>query len=45
MAELLKPQDFEYIIIHCDIQAQLKEIVKRIHVSAYTLEGMAIKVI
>jgi uncharacterized protein Yka (UPF0111/DUF47 family) len=43
VAELLKKDDCKQIIIHRDILAQLKEIAKRIHVSANTLEDMAIK--
>lgn len=44
VANLLQQDDFKYIIVHKDILAQLKEIAKRIHVTANTLEDMAIKV-
>lgn len=43
VAELLKKDDCKLIIVHKDILAQLKEIAKRIHVTANTLEDMAIK--
>lgn len=43
MSDLLKEEDCRQIIIHRDILAQLKEIAKRIHVTANTLEDMAIK--
>ena len=43
VAELLKQDDCKHIIMHRDILAQLKEIAKRIHVTANTLEDMAIK--
>jgi uncharacterized protein Yka (UPF0111/DUF47 family) len=45
MARLLSQEDCKHIIRHQDIVAQLKEIAKRIQVSANTLEDMAIKVI
>ncbi|RLA20615.1 MAG: hypothetical protein DRQ61_09695 [Gammaproteobacteria bacterium] len=45
VAQLLEQQDFKAIIRQRDLLAQLKEIAKRIHVSAYTLEDMAIKVV
>jgi len=44
-AELLKRDDYKHILINRDILAQLKEIAKRIHVTANTLEDMAIKLI
>lgn len=44
-AELLKQDDCKRIIMHRDILTQLKEIAKRIHITADTLEDMAIKVI
>ncbi|MGD8547061.1 MAG: hypothetical protein PVG50_05755 [Thiohalophilus sp.] len=44
VAQLLQQEDFKHIIIHKDILAQLKEIAKRMHVTANTLEDMAIKV-
>jgi len=43
VAELLKKDDYRQILIHRDVLAQLKEIAKRIHVTANTLEDMAIK--
>jgi len=43
VAELLKKDDCKQILIQRDILAQLKEIAKRIHVTANTLEDMAIK--
>ena len=45
VAQLLQQDDFKHIIIHKDILAQLKEIAKRMHVTANTLEDMAIKVL
>ncbi len=45
VAELLKQEDCKHIIVHRDILAQLKEISQRIHVTANTLEDMAIKLI
>ena len=44
VARLLQQQDCRVIIKQRDLLAQLKEIAKRIHVSAYSLEDMAIKV-
>jgi uncharacterized protein Yka (UPF0111/DUF47 family) len=44
-ARLLSEEDCKHIIRHKDILAQLKEIAKRIQVTANTLEDMAIKVI
>ncbi|MFV8819542.1 hypothetical protein [Haliea sp. E17] len=44
VAQLLQQDDFKHIIIHKDILAQLKEIAKRMHVTANTLEDMAIKI-
>ncbi|WP_456445881.1 DUF47 domain-containing protein [Thiolapillus sp.] len=44
-ARLLSEEDCKHIIRHKDILAQLKEIGKRIQVTANTLEDMAIKVI
>jgi len=43
VAALLKEDDYKQILIHRDVLAQLKEIAKRIHVTANTLEDMAIK--
>lgn len=43
VAELLKQDDCKQIIVHRDILAQFKEIAKRIHITANTLEDMAIK--
>ena len=45
VAQLLQQKDCKEIISHRDLLAQLKEIAKRIHVSAYSLEDLAIKVI
>ena len=45
VAELLKQEDCKHIIVHRDILAQLKEISQRIHVTANTLEDMAIKLV
>lgn len=44
MARLMQQEDCKYIIVHKEILAQLKEIAKRMHVSANTLEDMAIKI-
>lgn len=44
-AALLAQDDFKRIIRHKDMLLQLKEIAKRIHVTANTLEDMAIKVV
>ena len=44
VADLLRHDDCKKIIVHKEIIAQLKEIAKRIHVAANTLEDMAIKV-
>ncbi len=43
VAELLKKDDYKQILVHRDILVQLKEIGKHIHVTANTLEDMAIK--
>ncbi len=43
VAELLKIDDCKQIIVHRDILAQLKDIAKHIHITANTLEDMAIK--
>lgn len=45
VAKLFKQDDCKHIIMHRDILAQLKEIAERIHVTANTLEDMAIKLI
>lgn len=45
MAALLKGDDIKNILMHKDIVAQLREIAKRMHVTATTLEDMAIKVV
>lgn len=45
VAELFKQDDCKRIIMHRDILAQLKDIAKRIHITANTLEDMAIKLI
>lgn len=44
-ARLLEQEDCRHIIRHKDILAQLREIAKRIQVTANTLEDMAIKVV
>ena len=44
VAQLLQQVDYKHIIIHKDILAQLKEIAKRMRVTANTLEDMAIKI-
>jgi len=44
IARLLQQEDCKHIIIHTEILAQLKEIAKRMHISANTLEDMAIKI-
>jgi len=43
--KLLYKDDFKYILMQKDILMQLKEIAKRIHVTANTLEDMALKVV
>lgn len=45
VAQLLQQEDLKHLIIHKDILAQLKEIAKRMHVTANTLEDMAIKIL
>lgn len=42
---LLQNEDCRHIIRHKDMLLQLKEIAKRIHISANTLEDMAIKIV
>ena len=44
-AQLLKLDDYIQIIRHKDMILQLKEIAKRIHIAANTLEDMAIKIV
>jgi len=44
VAQLLQQDDFKHIIIHKDILSQLKEIAKRMQITANTLEDMAIKI-
>jgi len=44
VAQLLQQDDFKHIIIHKDILSQLKEIAKRIQITANSLEDMAIKI-
>jgi len=44
-AALFRADDCKHIMRHRDIVAQLKEIAKRIHITANTLEDMAIKVV
>ncbi|HHO59965.1 MAG TPA: hypothetical protein ENJ64_06945 [Thiotrichales bacterium] len=43
--KLLQQDDYKRIIRHKDMLLQLKEIAKRIHISANTLEDMAIKIV
>jgi len=45
VAQLMQQEDFKHILIHKDILAQLKEIAKRMQVTANTLEDMAIKLV
>ena len=45
IAKLLKQEDYKRIIIHREVVTQLKEVAKRIQVTANSLEDMAIKVI
>ena len=44
VAKLLQQEDCKRILIHAEILTQLKEIAKRMRVSANTLEDMAIKI-
>ena len=44
-AKLLAHDDCKHIIRHKDILLQLKEIARRIHITANTLEDMAIKIV
>lgn len=44
-AKLLQQDNYRHIFVHKDILAQLKEIAKRIHITANTLEDMAIKIV
>lgn len=44
-AELMKQDDYKHVMRYRDMLFQLKEIAKRIHVTANTLEDMAIKVV
>jgi len=44
VAQLLQQDDFKHIIIHKDILSQLKEIAKRMQITANSLEDMAIKI-
>jgi len=43
MANLLQQDDFKKIMVYRDLLAQLKEIARRIHITANTLEDMMIK--
>jgi uncharacterized protein Yka (UPF0111/DUF47 family) len=45
MAKLFKNDDCKTILRHKDIVAQLKEIAKRMHVTANTIEDMALKLV
>ena len=44
-AALLQQEDFRKTIIYRDIHAQMKDIAKRIHIAANTLEDMMIKIV
>lgn len=43
--DLFNKDDYKQIFMHKDVLAQLKEVAKRIHVTANTLEDMAIKIV
>jgi len=45
MAQLLDREDCKRILVHKEVLAQLKEVAKRMHITANTLEDMAIKII
>jgi len=45
MAQLLDREDCKHILVHKEVLAQLKEVAKRMHITANTLEDMAIKII
>lgn len=45
VAQLLDREDCKRILVHKEVLAQLKEVAKRIHITANTLEDMAIKII
>ena len=45
VAQLLDQEDCKRILVHKEVLAQLKEVAKRIHITANTLEDMAIKII
>jgi len=45
VAQLLDKEDCKRILVHKEVLAQLKEVAKRIHITANTLEDMAIKII
>ena len=45
VADLLKQDDYRHVIVHKEILAQLKDVAKRIHLTANSLEDMAIKVV
>ncbi len=45
VAQLLQHEDVKHIIIHKEILSQLKEIAKRMQITANSLEDMAIKIL
>jgi len=45
MSHLLDREDCKRILVHKEVLAQLKEVAKRMHITANTLEDMAIKII
>jgi len=45
VAQLLDRGDCKRILVHKEVLAQLREVAKRIHITANTLEDMAIKII
>jgi len=45
LAQLLDQEDYKRILVHREVLAQLREVAKRIHITANTLEDMAIKII
>ncbi len=45
VAQLLDQEDCKGILVHKEVLSQLKEVAKRIHITANTLEDMAIKIL
>jgi len=45
VAKLLDQEDCKHIIVNKEVLAQLKDIAKRMHITANTLEDMAIKIL